>query len=127
MSRGSAVLTAMIVCAVIALLAGGAVAAAPVAAKGQAAATDAAAVAERVDALQKENVVLREDLGKARLDAKTQLEAAAKRQAEALARLQKELDETQAQMQADRDKQARRNRNLWYAVGALAVGILLTN
>ena len=127
MSRGSAVLRIMIVCAVVAFMAGGALGAEAAAAKGTAGATDAAAVAERVDALQKENVVLREDLGKARLDLRTQMEAAARRQAEALARLQKDLDETNAQMQAERDKQARRNRNLWYAVGVLALGVVLTN
>jgi septal ring factor EnvC (AmiA/AmiB activator) len=86
-----------------------------------------ATVGERITALEKENVVLREDLGKARLDTRTQLDAAAKRQAEAVAKLQKKLDEANANLEAERQKNAKRNRNLWYAVGALALGIALRN
>jgi len=82
---------------------------------------------ERITTLERENVVLREDLGKARLDVRTQLEAAGKRQAEAVARLQKQLDEANAKLEAERQKNAKRNRNLWYAVGALALGIALSN
>jgi hypothetical protein len=108
--------------------AGGALAkAASQAAPKEAPAGGSATAGERITALEKENVILREDLGKARLDTRTLLEAAAKRQAEAVARLQKQLDEANAKMEADRQKNAKRNRNLWYAVGALALGVVLSN
>jgi septal ring factor EnvC (AmiA/AmiB activator) len=113
--------------AMIAALTSGAFAAAPPPAKEASGVSDSAAVSERVTALEKENLVLREDLGKARLETRTQLEEAAKRQAEAIARLQKQLDETNSQLQAEREKQARRNRYLWYAIGGLALGIILSN
>ena len=108
--------------------AGGAleVAAAQAAAKEPAAAS-AAPVNERVTVLEKENVVLREDLGKARLDTRTQLDDLAKRQAEAIARLQQKLDEANARAEAERQRQARQNRNLWYAVGVVALGLILSN
>jgi hypothetical protein len=81
----------------------------------------------RVDALEKENLVLREDLGKARLDARTGLEQAAKRQAEMDSQLQQRIDELNAKLAAERESQARRNRNLWLAVGVLALGIIASN
>jgi len=87
---------------------------------------ESAPVAERVTTLEKESVVMREDLGKARLDARADLEAAAKRQAEAIERLHKELVETQAKLEAERAAQARRNRHLWMAVGVVALGVLLS-
>lgn len=82
---------------------------------------------ERVEALEKENVVLREDLGKARLDARTQLEEAAERRAEMETRLQQRIDELNAQLAAERERQARRNKNLWLAVGILALGVIASN
>ncbi len=85
-----------------------------------------ATTGERITTLEKENVILREDLGKARLDTRTQVEAANKRQAEAVARLQKQLEEANAKIEAERQKNAKRSRNLWYAIGALAVGIVAT-
>jgi len=85
-----------------------------------------ATTAERITSLEKENVILREDLGKARLDTRTQIETVNKRQAEAVARLQKQLDEANAKMESERQKNAKRSRNLWYAIGALAVGIVAT-
>jgi hypothetical protein len=85
-----------------------------------------ATTSERITTLEKENVILREDLGKARLDTRTQVEAANKRQAEAVARLQKQLEEANAKIEAERQKNAKRSRNLWYAIGALAVGIVAT-
>jgi len=81
---------------------------------------------ERITTLEKENVILREDLGKTRLDTRTQIETVNKRHAEAVARLQKQLDEANAKMEAERQKNSKRSRNLWYAVGALAVGIVAT-
>lgn len=108
--------------------AGGALAkAASQAAPKEAPAGGSATAGDRINALERENVILREDLGKARLDTRTQLEAAAKRQAEAVAKLQKQLDESSAKMEAERQKNAKRNRNLWYAVGALALGLALSN
>jgi TolA-binding protein len=89
-----------------------------------------ATLEERVTELEKTTVVLREDLGKARLDARTELDAAAKRQAESDAKLQKQIDQLSAkvadlnaQLAAEHKTQARRNRNLWIAIGILAVGI----
>ena len=101
--------------------------AAPAAVKEPAEAADTAALSERLGSLEKENLVLREDLGKARLDARAQLEAAAKRQAEAIARLSKELADTQAKLEAEQAARARQNRTLWMAVGIVAIGVLLSN
>jgi hypothetical protein len=86
---------------------------------------DTSALSERVNALEKENVVLREDVGKARLDTRVQLEELAKRQAETIAKLKRDLEELDRKMEAERQAQARRNRNLWLAVGVAAVGVLL--
>lgn len=85
---------------------------------------DPAALAERVVALERENLVLREDLGKARLDARTKLNELEKRQAEDAARFQEKIDALNADLQAERAKQARRNRNLWIAIGVVAVGVI---
>jgi hypothetical protein len=85
---------------------------------------DVAAMSERVEALEKENIVLREDLGKARLDARTQLGELEKREAEARARMQEKIDALHADLEAERKKQAKRNRNLWIAAGVLAIGII---
>ncbi len=85
------------------------------------------AIPERVNALEKENVILREDLGKARLEVKSDLEELARRQAEAIARLNKQLAELQAKQDAEREAQARRNRKLWIAVGVVALGVLLSD
>ncbi len=90
-------------------------------------AQSASELAERVDALEKENLVLREDLGKARLDARTRLEEAARRRAEMDSRLRQRIDELNAKLAAEQDRQARRNRNLWLAVGVLALGIIASN
>ncbi len=85
------------------------------------------AIPERVSALEKENVILREDLGKARLDTKSDLEELARRQAEAIARLNKQLAELQAKQDAERAAQARRNRKLWIAIGVVALGAILSD
>jgi len=85
---------------------------------------DAAALGERVDALEKENVVLREDMGKARLDARTDLRDLEKQQSDADARLQQRIDELEAQLAAERERQSRRERHLWMAIGILAIGML---
>ncbi len=85
---------------------------------------DPAALAERVVALERENLVLREDLGKARLDARTKLAELEKRQAEDAAAFQQKIDALNADLQAERAKQARRNRNLWLAIGVVAVGLI---
>jgi len=88
---------------------------------------DQTALSERVGALEKENVVLREDMGKARLDVKSDLETLAKRQAEAIARLNQQLAETQAKLEAEQARRERQNRNLWIAIGAVAVGWLVSD
>ncbi|UCC69733.1 MAG: hypothetical protein JSV79_07535 [Armatimonadota bacterium] len=83
-----------------------------------------AELGERVQALEKENVVLREDLGKARLDARTRLDEAAKQQAEMEEQLRQRIEELNAKLAAERQSRARSNRNLWLAVGILAIGII---
>ncbi|GEM_PF-1872936 len=87
----------------------------------------ASEVAERVGALEKQNLVLREDLGKARLDTRTRLEAAEQRHNDQAAQLQKRIDDLNAQLAGERQRQSRRNKNLWLAVGVLALGIIATN
>jgi hypothetical protein len=88
---------------------------------------DPAALAERVVALEKENVVLREDLGKARLDVRTALNELNKQHAEEMARLQQRIDELNAQLAADREKESQRARNTWIALGLLALGMVAAN
>jgi len=148
MSRTSTVCGVVLACALVALLVGGALAdaqppasdtasgppivvaqARPASAPSTESAkpADVGALSERVNALENEDLVLREDLGRARLDARSELEAAAQRQAEAIARLNNELAETRARLEAERAAQARRNRNLWTAVGVLAIGVMLSN
>jgi septal ring factor EnvC (AmiA/AmiB activator) len=61
------------------------------------------------------------------LDARAQLEAAARRQAEAIAALNRQVDDLEKQLQAERDRQSRRNRNLWLAVGVVALGVLVSD
>ncbi len=100
---------------------------APVPAKDSAKPADQGSLPERVTTLEKESVVLREDVGKARLDARSDVETLASRQAEAIARLNKEVDDLQARLDAERAAQARRNRNLWTAVGVVALGVILSN
>ena len=85
---------------------------------------DTGTLTERVIALEKENLVLREDLGKARLDVRTALSDQQKRQAEEMARMQQKVDELNAQLAAEREKQSERSRNLWIAVGLLALGVI---
>jgi hypothetical protein len=85
---------------------------------------DPAALSERVVALERENLVLREDLGKARLDARTQLNELEKRQAKEAADFQQKIDALNADLQAERARQARRSRNMWIAIGVLAVGLI---
>ena len=87
-------------------------------------AADSAALTERVNALEKQNVVLGEDLGKARLDTRTKLEEAAKKQAEAIAALNQRLAEEKAKADAERERQGKKNRQLWIAVGVLAIGLI---
>jgi hypothetical protein len=81
-------------------------------------------LSERIQALEKENVVLREDLGKARLDVRTSLAEAEARRAREMAEFQKRIDDLNAQLAAERDRQTRKNKNLWLAVGVLALGII---
>lgn len=69
-------------------------------------------LSEKVTTLEKENLVLREDLGKARLDARSNLEAA----------IAKANQEMAAKMQAERAAQAKKNRTFWLAIGAVAIG-----
>jgi len=88
---------------------------------------DTGTLTERVIALEKENLVLREDLGKARLDVRTALSDQQKRQAQEMARMQQKIDELNAQLAAERDKQSERSRNLWIAVGLLALGVIAAN
>jgi hypothetical protein len=78
---------------------------------------DNKALSEKVTTLEKENLVLREDLGKARLDARSNLEAA-------IAKLNQE---TEAKLQAERAAQAKKNRTFWLAIGAVAIGVLAAN
>jgi len=86
-----------------------------------------AEVSERVEALEKENVVLREDLGKARLDVRTSLAEAEARRAKEMAEFQNRVDELNARLAAERERQARKNKDLWIAVGVLALGIIAAN
>jgi hypothetical protein len=88
---------------------------------------DAGALTERVIALEKENLVLREDLGKARLDLRTGLSDQGKRHAEEMARMQQKIDELKAQLAADRERESRRSRNVWIAIGLLALGVVAAN
>ncbi len=88
---------------------------------------DLAGVAERVDNLEKQSIVLSEDLGKARLDARTRMSDLEKREAEARRRLQEKIDALEAELAAEREKQARRNRRYWIAAGILALGIIASN
>jgi hypothetical protein len=81
-------------------------------------------VTQRVDALEKQNLVLSEDLGKAQLKAR-ELETVAKMQADSIAQLNQQLAATQKQADAEREKQAKRNQYTWIAVGlvaAIAIG-----
>lgn len=91
------------------------------------AAPDASALGERVVALERENLVLREDLGKARLDSRTAMNELEKRRAEDAARFQQKIDALNADLAAEREKQARRNHNLWLAIGVVAIGVIAAN
>ena len=88
---------------------------------------EVSALDERVVALERENLVLREDLGKARLDARTALNELERRRAEDAARFQQKIDALNADLEAERDKQARRNHNLWLAIGIVAIGVIAAN
>ncbi|HUU53535.1 MAG TPA: hypothetical protein VMY87_01340 [Armatimonadota bacterium] len=107
--------------------AAGQAAPAPVAPAAGASAVDTATLAERVVALERENLVLREDLGKARLDVRTGMNELEKQRAEDAARFQQKIDALNAELQAEREKQARRNRNLWLAIGVVAIGVIAAN
>ena len=85
---------------------------------------DVSAMGERVVALERENLVLREDLGKARLDSRTAMNELEKRRAEDAARFQQKIDALNADLAAEREKQARRTRNLWLAIGVVAIGVI---
>ena len=91
------------------------------------AAPDVSAMGERVVALERENLVLREDLGKARLDARTAMNELEKRRAEDAARFQQKIDALNADLAAEREEQARRTRNLWLAIGVVAIGVIAAN
>ncbi len=86
-------------------------------------APDATTLNERVIALEKENLVLREDLGKARLDVRT----AVNKQSEEMARMQKKIDDLNAQLAIERDKQSKRSKNMWIAIGIVALGVIAAN
>jgi hypothetical protein len=86
-------------------------------------AADVTTLNERVIALEKENLVLREDLGKARLDLRTGLAD----QTKEMGRMQQRVDELNAQLAAEREKQSKRSRNMWIAIGVLALGIVAAN
>ncbi|HUU53520.1 MAG TPA: hypothetical protein VMY87_01260 [Armatimonadota bacterium] len=88
---------------------------------------DVSAMGERVVALERENLVLREDLGKARLDSRTAMNELEKRRAEDAARFQQKIDALNADLAAEREKQARRTRNLWLAIGVVAIGVIAAN
>jgi len=90
-------------------------------------APDVIQLGERVVALEKENIVLREDLGKSRLDARIRLSELEKARAEDAARFQQKIDALNAELAFEREKSAQRNRNLWIAVGVVALGVLATN
>jgi hypothetical protein len=77
-------------------------------------------VGQRVDALEKQNLVLSEDLGKSQLKAR-ELENLAKMQAEAIAKLNQQLAAEQQRAEAERQKQAKRNQYMWIAVGLVAI------
>ncbi len=74
---------------------------------------------QRVDVLEKQNLVLSEDLGKAQLQNR-ELQEAAKAQAEAIDRLNAQLAAEQKKADEEREKQAKRNQYLWIAVGFVA-------
>jgi hypothetical protein len=101
---------ALALCVLIA----GAILSPALAAENPAPPLDNKALSEKVNTLEKENLVLREDLGKARLDARSNLEAA-------VAKVNQEMA---AKLQAERAAQAKKNRNFWLAIGAVAIGIL---
>jgi septal ring factor EnvC (AmiA/AmiB activator) len=90
-------------------------------------ATDPIVLDERVTALEKENVVLREDLGKARLDVRRALKEISDQHEVDMARFQQKVDDLNAQLAEDRERARRRERNLWIAVGVLAVAIIATS
>jgi len=94
---------------------------------GQTTGAEREALPNRVESLEKESVVLREDLGKARLETRTQIDAVEKRNAEAMARMQQKIDELNAQLQEERQKQERRNRQLWLAFGVVLVAVLASD
>ena len=75
--------------------------------------------AARWTLLEKQNLVLSEDLGKAQLQNR-QLEEAARAQAAAIAQLNQQLAAEQKKAQEERDKQAKRNQYTWIAVGLVA-------
>jgi hypothetical protein len=85
---------------------------------------DAKAMTERIQALEKENLVLREDLGKARLDSRSDMQAMAKKNAEEVSKLNQQLADLNAKAAAEKRSNAKRNRNLWIAVGVVAIGAL---
>jgi len=99
------------------------IAAAPPAAK----ATDPTVLDERITALERENVVLREDLGKSRLDSRAGLKELSDQHEADMARFQQKVDDLNAQFEEERERAQRRERNLWLAVGVLAVAIIATS
>lgn len=84
-------------------------------------------LAERVTALEKENLVLREDLGKARLDVVSRIADLERRNAEAQARLQERIDALNSDLAAERERQDTRNRRLWLALGIVAIAALVSD
>lgn len=137
--RAHAVIALVALCCITAVAAGPAVAAergtaqpapleiAAAAPGSQPKPADTGTLTERVIALEKENLVLREDLGKARLDLRTAVSDQEKRHAEEMARMQQKIGELNAQLAADRERESRRSRNLWIAIGLLALGVVAAN
>lgn len=88
---------------------------------------DTGVLTERVTALEKENLVLREDMGKARLEVRTTVTTLQKQQAEEMARMQQKVDELNAQLAAERERQTKRTQMLWIAIGLVAIGAIAAN
>jgi hypothetical protein len=88
---------------------------------------DTGALTERVIALEKENLVLREDLGKARLDVRTNVNTLKEQQAADMAKMQEKIDALNAQLAAEQEKQTKRTQMLWIAIGLIAIGAIAAN
>jgi hypothetical protein len=88
---------------------------------------DTGVLTERVIALEKENLVLREDLGKARLDVRTSVNTLQQQQAADMAKMQEKIDALNTQLAAEQEKQTKRTQMLWIAIGLIAIGAIAAN